>query len=245
MARRPPSLARRRDTYAAATRRPVYSLVFVGMLLLAFHVGTYLYGTSLLAPWTLQKFLDLFGAGAAIFAPLFVLLVLFLQQILHGERWKVRPMVVAGMVGESIAFTLPLVALDYLTRSAVTAQVAEGAASAGPATEFIFKALGAGIYEEFLFRLVLVGLLLLLLVDVFELHEEACSVAAICVSGLAFSAVHFTFARVGGSLEFDIGSFVFLTLAGVYWGFLYLYRGFAIAVGSHVVWDIFVPLANL
>jgi membrane protease YdiL (CAAX protease family) len=98
---------------------------------------------------------------------------------------------------------------------------------------------GAGIYEEILFRLVLFSGLALLLQLALVPKAGAVPIAAI-VSALLFSAAH----HVGPYGE-KMNSYVFLfrTMAGVYFALLFQFRGFAVAAGAHACYDVLVGLA--
>jgi hypothetical protein len=232
---------RRADRYLAATRHPLVSLLFVLPLLAVYHLGAGVYGTSLLAPWVIRRFLDALGATGALLAPALVVVVLAAQWIgRRRQRVRVRPALLAGMAAESAACALPVLALSWLTRQGLAA--AGGAPDALPLGQQLIRALGAGIYEEFLFRLVLISLALLVFSDVFELRKEAVTAAAVLVSAALFSAAHFPFAGLGGQVPFRWGDFAFFAGAGAFWGVLYVLRGFAIAAGAHACWDVLVAV---
>jgi membrane protease YdiL (CAAX protease family) len=96
--------------------------------------------------------------------------------------------------------------------------------------------LGAGIYEELLFRLLLLPAVLGLL--------RACRVAppwqawgAVLLTSLLFSAAHYF-----GAEPWELRSFVFRFLAGVFFAALFVLRGFGVAAGTHALYDIFVGL---
>jgi len=239
MARRDRLDSRQRDSYFHATRRPVNSLIFLLPLLGFFHVGAVLYGSDLWAPLLISRFLEFFGVTVTFLPAFAIMLVLLLQQAARRDGWKIQPEALAGMAAESLVYTLPLIALSFFTGPAVTA----GAAGGQGLWEAIFQAVGAGIYEEFLFRLMLVGMGLLLLVDVLELNERAAALCVIVFGGLLFSLAHFDL--VGEGRPFDWSPFVFLAAAGMFWGLLYAKRGFAIAVGSHILWDLYVVIARM
>jgi membrane protease YdiL (CAAX protease family) len=97
--------------------------------------------------------------------------------------------------------------------------------------------LGAGIYEELLFRLILLSLVLWLL-HWSKLPRWAQILLAVVITSLLFSAAHY----VGGREPILWFSFVFRFLAGVFFALLFLCRGFGIAVGAHAGYDILVGL---
>jgi len=238
MSKDAPNYSRTRDTYFRQTQRPINSLVFLLPLLLVFHVGTIFFGSmdQLKAPEELKRFgILMVGIGPAVnyLPPFLVVGMLLLMQFSRHEKWGVRKKAVVGMAAESLLWMAPLVAMAMLASRLLLA------ASAGkPLLQGVLLAVGAGIYEEFLFRLLLVGVAILLLSDVLGIHRSTVSVWAAVVAGIAFSLYHF-----GPGHQFKFSEFVIRALAGIYLGGLYLFRGFGIAVGAHVAYDIYAALA--
>jgi membrane protease YdiL (CAAX protease family) len=97
--------------------------------------------------------------------------------------------------------------------------------------------IGAGIYEELVFRLIMIALLHLILVDVLALPEGIGQAGAIGVSSLAFALYHFP-----SWGEIRVTLFLIYAFAGVYLAGIYLVRGIGIAAGAHAVYDIFVVM---
>ena len=238
-----------KNEYFQLTHRPLNGLVFLLPLLLFFHVGLWLSDEreiySLLAVNHLSRLLQFFlGATASWLPAVAVVAVLLLQHVLRKDRWQFRPGVLLGMVGESAIWMMPLMALAMLVnKMGLPAGAALSATPevVGTAMQRMLLAVGAGIYEEFIFRLLFVGLAILLLVKVFNLRKEPIALAAVVASGLCFSLYHFTADQLIHA-SFPWVEFVFRALAGVYLGLVYLYRGFGIAVGAHAAWDIYVFL---
>lgn len=229
------------STYQQRTRLPLNNLALVGPLLLIYHVGALWCGAGrvLLAPRYLQDVLDYFGATATVLPPLLVVAALLMQHILHHYPWRISVETLAGMIGESMLWTAPLIAASFL-RSRL-AGVVMSMSFGQDVLPAVLKAVGAGVYEEFLFRMVLISLLLLLAIDVARLRKDACTVTAVILAAVVFSLCHFSL--LGGAESFAWGSFVFRTLAGVLFGTAYVFRGLGIAVGAHIFWNLFVYLA--
>lgn len=96
--------------------------------------------------------------------------------------------------------------------------------------------LGAGLYEELFFRVILVGGLSYLLMNFFSRRGAAYAVAAF-LAALIFSGVHY----VGQYGDFfTLGSFLFRFLFGLALNVIYVTRGFGIAAWTHALYDIFV-----
>ena len=96
--------------------------------------------------------------------------------------------------------------------------------------------LGAGVYEEALFRLVLVPVLFGLL-RLLQTPQVLASALAVTGSALLFSLAH----HAGTPGEaFTWFAFVFRWMAGVFFAWVFVIRGFGIAVGTHTAYDILV-----
>jgi membrane protease YdiL (CAAX protease family) len=102
----------------------------------------------------------------------------------------------------------------------------------------LLEFVGAGVYEDFLF-----GLLLVPPVADFARGLGARPgvriAGAVIVTSLLFAAAHY----VGPHGEaFQAFTFFFRFTAGAFFAVLFVYRGFGIAAGTHGLYDIFVSL---
>jgi membrane protease YdiL (CAAX protease family) len=230
------------ESYQRLIRRPLNNLAIILPLLVFFQIGASIYGTDavLRAPQYLRGVLQFFGATATLLPAVCIVAVLLVQHLVHHDPWKPSGTAIAGMVGESILWTVPLIAVSYMTGKIVVGQIIPPDVS--QALQHLLLAVGAGIYEEFLFRMVLISVLMLLLVDVMGLKRDVMTVLAVLAAAVLFGLCHFTLA--GGGADFVWSKFIFLSTAGMLWGSLFIFRGFAVAVGSHVVWDIYVLVAS-
>jgi len=97
--------------------------------------------------------------------------------------------------------------------------------------------LGAGVYEETVFRLGLLGGSIAVFEKLLGMSRWAAVLGAFVLSSAVFSFVHYL-PPLGDAFSF--GSFTFRLLAGVVFGLLFKLRGFAVAVYTHAFYDIFV-----
>jgi membrane protease YdiL (CAAX protease family) len=98
--------------------------------------------------------------------------------------------------------------------------------------------LGAGLYEELFFRVLLVSALAAAARVLVGNRRLAGGLAAV-VGALIFSAFHY----IGPYGDpFQIQSFVFRTISGVAFSALYLFRGFGITAWTHALYDAFLLL---
>lgn len=96
--------------------------------------------------------------------------------------------------------------------------------------------LGAGLYEELFFRVILVTVLVFLFKKIFSKKWMA-SVTAILLAAFLFSSVHY----IGAMGDpFTIGSFLFRFLFGLALNAIYLWRGFGTAAWTHAIYDLMV-----
>lgn len=106
--------------------------------------------------------------------------------------------------------------------------------------EVLILSIGAGLYEELVFRLLIMGGLFWLLSRLFRWPSWMAAVAAVMISSLAFSAVHHLGA-LGDPFSPEV--FIFRFVAGVVLAVLFYLRGFAVAVYTHAIYDVLVLLS--
>lgn len=97
--------------------------------------------------------------------------------------------------------------------------------------------LGAGVYEELLFRVILFSGLFLLLSLLTS--RVTAGIAAAIISALLFSAAHYI-GPLGDQLE--LYSFAYRFLGGLIFTGLYIARGFGITAYTHALYNIWVIL---
>ena len=111
----------------------------------------------------------------------------------------------------------------------------------------IVTGLGAGIYEELVFRLILICLLMLFFQDVLRLTRRNSLILSVLISAALFSAHHhvvFVEGHFSRTADFKWTEFGFRTIAGVYFAILFAIRGFAITAGTHAFYDIIATILN-
>jgi hypothetical protein len=101
--------------------------------------------------------------------------------------------------------------------------------------------LGAGIYEELLFRVLLVSGLAALARTVFGWRPRAAGIFAAVIGALIFSLFHYI-GPYGD--ELTLSSFTFRAVAGLLFSALYLLRGFGITAWSHALYDVILSLGR-
>jgi len=161
------------------------------------------------------------------------------------KKNHLHPRAIGAVIGESVVWA----ALMWLLVGWATAHIVPhawllpediaplqiGGRTMGPLERLVMAA-GAGFYEELVFRVGLFGGLSWLFVwrGVPKLRSD---LAAALISCVVFSAIHYV-----GPLgdDFALGSFVFRALSGLYLCALFRFRGFAVAVYAHALYDVAV-----
>ncbi|HEU5072870.1 MAG TPA: CPBP family intramembrane glutamic endopeptidase [Polyangiaceae bacterium] len=149
-----------------------------------------------------------------------------------------------GIEGIVYAFTMRLIAASVVGNLGLSSVVglARGIDSGFAGLVMSF---GAGFYEEVMFRVVLFGLGARLLIYLFPIPLPAkrflLKVAWAVITAAIFSAWHYV-GPMGD--DFDLVSFVFRWVCGIVFCFIYWFRGFAPAVWTHALYDVWVLVLN-
>jgi hypothetical protein len=241
--------------YLAVSRAPRYSLLFAMPLLLLYEAlaaglsgSPGVAGVRNAADVALKTpFLMVSGerGSLAFFASVMAICVYLVGRDLLRTR---KPLVVrtfAIMLAESAVLALLLgLVVGTLTKgllgglSAPAAQSGGGDALAamGVGTRLMLS-LGAGLYEELLFRVLLVGGLAAALNWITGGKTLLAGIVAATVGALVFSSFHYI-GEYGDTLE--LASFTYRAIAGLVFSGLYLTRGFGITAWTHALYDVYV-----
>jgi hypothetical protein len=242
-------------SYWVASKQPLPILSFLLPLIVAYEVGLALVLRSSegvltnKAHETVLQFFDTFGlpaSGGLFLGGAVIVVVLLVWHVLTRTPWRFDLATTGLMAVESLLWTIPLIVLGVVIGSSM-AMMAPAGGGAGPADlstmsipERVAISVGAGLYEELLFRMLLIALLHTLLVDVGKVNSTAGAAIAIVISAIAFTVYHPLGGPDGGVAAHRV---VFYFLAGLYFGVVYVLRGFGIVVGTHALYDVLVVSA--
>jgi hypothetical protein len=227
------SAGKRITSYIKQSELPLHSLVFLLPAMVLFELGMSFHPSDPIAFRLLQIFFRQLGATGRFVPLLSVVAILLTWHIVRKDPWEIRFETLWGMLLESLMLALPLLALGIsVSRWRIHIPLA---GEMLPWENNAVLSLGAGVYEEFVFRMGLMTLISILAADVFKLHKWLSNLLMVSASAVLFSLYHYL-----GAETFQMQSFVFRTVAGVYFGVLFLTRGFGITAGCHVLYDIIV-----
>ncbi|MHC4213001.1 MAG: CPBP family intramembrane glutamic endopeptidase [Planctomycetota bacterium] len=203
--------------------------------------------------------------------PLAVVIILLALQLTSKKRWYLCFGDLIPMLIECILLAIPLIVLSlFLSGSGQQQGVVAPQASSGvveitvcssvPSGQSvasdsavikllanIVTGIGAGIYEELVFRLILICLLMMLFQDFLRVEHSSSIVLSVLLSAALFSAYHhvdFFTGQLYQGTSFAWNEFAFRTLAGVYFAVLFAVRGFGITAGTHAFYDVIATCIN-
>jgi len=237
--------------YWQASRAPRYSLLFALPLLLFYQIlaaavpagpeGGVRNGADVLLQ---AVFIWLAGSwGPRLFMVCLIVAGLWLVgKDLRRNPGRLRPAVFAAMLAEAVGLALVFgIVVGGLTAALLgqppPLSAATGARPPLDGGTVLMLSLGAGIYEELLFRVVLVSLFAWIARRVLGWRPLVAGTSATIAGALVFSAFHY----IGPYGDpWELYSFVFRAIAGLFFSALYLTRGFGITAWSHALYDVFL-----
>lgn len=237
--------------YWRASRAPRYSLLFALPLLLAYEglaaalpvreTGGVRNGADVLLK---SLFVLVAGSrGPLIFGVLLLALggwIVWRDIAAHGpvrRRW-----IFGAMLGESVLLALVFgVVVGTITARllGVFGALAMAQVAQPDGLTRLMVSLGAGLYEELLFRVILVSALDWGGRRLLGWSPWAAGAGATLLGAAIFSAFHYV-GPYGDA--FQLQSFVFRMIGGVFFSGLYLLRGFGVDAWTHALYDVFLLL---
>jgi hypothetical protein len=219
--------------YIRQSELPLHSLVFLLPAMVLFEVGLTIHPADPIAFRFLQILFHQIGASGRFLPLLSVVAILLTWHIARKDPWQIRFETLWGMALESLLLSLPLLALGIsVSRWHIRIPLA-GSMTAWENNAVL--SLGAGVYEEFVFRMGLMTVISIVVADLLKARKSLSNLLMVSVSAILFSLYHYL-----GVESFGLQSFVFRTVAGVYFGVLFLTRGFGITSGCHIAYDLIV-----
>lgn len=236
--------------YWQLSRSPRYTILFAVPLILAYEGLAWLLeggattGVRNGADVLLKSLFLTLGGGRGLL--LFDLILIGIGiTLVWRDRGPLRPGIFLGMFGEAVGLALLFGAVAGLLTALLlrgpSVLALGGLKGLGLSTQ-VMLSLGAGIYEELLFRVILVSGLAWSARRAFGWLPGAASLFAVVVGALIFSAFHYV-GPYGDSWQLQ--SFVFRFVAGLLFSGLFVLRGFGITAWTHALYDVFLSVAGV
>ena len=213
-----------------------YSLIITFPLFIFYEIGIfYMFQANI--PYSkngadvlIEEFINMLGLNGYYAASSILFIVFFL--ILYFQRknfktFKISSKYLSLMIMESFLYAVLLVLLlqnIYLSQGV----------NMNNLNNFILS-IGAGLYEELIFRFFLLFFLSKSFIFIFKMKEFSSLLLSIIASSVLFSLFHYI-----GQESFNSYSFTLRFIAGIYLSSIYINRGFGIVALTHAFYDLFV-----
>jgi hypothetical protein len=226
-----------RHAYWSIVKRPLQILAFLLPLIILYELAlTFLLQSqqsvqTVLAHRYLLQFFDAFNItpqGGLHMGGIAIIVVLLVWHVLERTPWKISYKACGFMALESIVLVIPLLVLSQIITRTVATSLATSLQDLDKWSQ-VSISIGAGLYEELMFRMLLIAIVHTLLVDVGKASHQLGAIIAVVVSAAAFAWYH--------PLKSSSDT-LFYFLAGLYFGAIYVVRGFGIVVAVHAFYDI-------
>jgi membrane protease YdiL (CAAX protease family) len=260
-------------SYWERTQWPLQSLYFLLPLLIAYEVGAVMFAPEgnerlphIYAERMLGQFFELLGVTGYYLPGIATVVVLLCLHLARRDPWAPELPLYPAMAVESLLLAAPLFVFSIMITTAPpppTPEVVQAGAGmlgrggfpllaggagldgVGSWREGVVFAIGAGIYEELVFRMIVIAAVHLILHDFLALPTTWSAAGAIALSAILFAVYHPFASLLPWQWETgDWGRFTFYTLAGLYFAAIYVYRGFGIVAATHALYDVMVITAH-
>jgi len=226
-------------TYWNYSKNPFYSIIFALPLLAAYEIMIFTFNHSDIiglrngADVLYRQFFGIFNVYGFYVVGLAVLLALMVAYHFNfkgqkGPQFEARFFIL--MILESILYAF----IMYFG----VIQIGRFLLLSGngqTAREMIVLALGAGVYEEFIFRVILITGFLFFFKDILKINGNVASAIAMICAAFLFALFHYL-GPFGETLEFR--SFAIRFGAGLFLSLLYILRGYGITAYTHTLYDL-------
>ncbi len=226
--------------YLTVSKSPLYSFIFTLPLFLLYEVGIFLIssrdidqlrnGADVLMRQVLESFgiYGMYGFGGTF---LIGFLIAFLRQKKNLRTSEIESRFLLIMFFESIVWATLLVIMMIKIPTFLSLS------NEDHLIQQVVLAIGAGIYEEFVFRVLLISGLAILFGLIFNWGEFGKTFLSVIISSAIFSIFHF-FGSYGDTFSFPL--FFVRFFAGIFLAMIYIFRGFGITAYAHSIYDLFV-----
>ncbi len=225
--------------YWQDSKSPLYSLIFTLPLIIVYEGLLFTMNHSDIAGMRngadalIRQFFAMFGIYGFYLVGFVILLVLFLIYLFQHKNRKLSNLnkqFFLLMLLESMFYAtlLNLVLNKFLIIPLMNIESLNN-------REIIAMSIGAGVYEELVFRIIFLQAIVIISRYLLRLNKVTSVVMGIILSSVIFSGFHYI-GPMGDSI--NIISFTFRFIAGIMLAAIYILRGYGIAVYSHALYDL-------
>ena len=227
--------------YIKDSKSPLYSLIFIAPVLIGYEILLFTLNQSDIegirngADVLIRRIFHHFNIYGFYFVGFLVLLSLFLAfqyRLKKGKSVKLKFNYFLLMLLESFFYAFLLIVILNKSNNILSAP-----AILNTKLHLLIMALGAGIYEEFVFRVIMIGAGLFFFNKLLRWNQTTSKILAIIFASILFSIFHYIgeFGDV-----FLWRSFFLRTIAGLLLSVLYITRGYGITAYTHTIYDLII-----
>ena len=227
-------------SYFSNSKSPLYSFLFTLPLFILYEIGVFISSideTLIIrngADVLLRQLFSYFGFNGFKWLGFIFLLAYVVTFFIHKRKLqntKLNLIYLPFMIFESIIWSVLIYLL--MTNTHIFLMNPKG----NMIIQSVTLAVGAGIYEEFLFRFVLIFTFTKLIIFIFGMEYNYSHIISMVISAGIFSSFHFI-GDFGDFFSFD--TFMIRFFAGILLGIIYFTRGFGITAWAHSIYDLII-----
>ncbi|GJQ23609.1 MAG: CPBP family intramembrane metalloprotease [Planctomycetia bacterium] len=225
------------ESYYHRSKNIANSYLFILPLLVLYETGIALQGSGIknASGVFIEKIFTLFGKNGSLIFNFLVIVFFLISAIYVEKKHKLDLLTFIFMFLESVVYALFIGnVIGY-----VVYKLLFPCALARPFSVNmwlgIILSIGAGVYEEIVFRLLLIKLLCFVFATLLKISKPMSATISVMTGALLFAAMHYV-----GSLG-DVltdTNFTFRALSGVVLATIFLSRGLGVAVYTHAIYDV-------
>lgn len=218
------------------------SFLFILPLLVLYEVGIAVQGSEIKNTADVvvdEIFSKIFGRNGSFVFNLLVIVFLCISVFYVEKKYRLSLFIFIPMLAESAVYALCIGGgLGFLVFKVLFPLTLARYSPENMWTNVILS-LGAGVYEEIIFRLLLISLLYLLLTKLLKIKKPISAVFSVMIGAVVFAAVHYM-----GTLKdsFTYASFTFRVLSGLILSIIFMSRGLGVVVYTHAFYDVWTVL---
>lgn len=183
--------------------------------------------------------LTVFGKNGSLIFNLLVITLLFVSLFFIEKKYRFSSLIFIPMALESLVYALFIGhVLGFFVYNVLFPLIIAAPLSTNIWTGIVLS-IGAGVYEEIVFRFLLLSALGFLFTNLLKFRKPISAIISIMISAFIFTTVHYL-----GALkdDFTYAGFTFRLLSAIFLSVIFIYRGLGIVVYTHAIYDVFTFL---
>lgn len=225
------------ESYYHRSKNIANSFLFILPLLVLYEVGIALQESSIrnASDVFIEKIFNLFGKNGSLIFNLLVIAFLLISIVYVEKKYRLDFLTFVFMFGESMVYALFMGnVLGYIVYEILFPYALAMPFSLNMWLGIILS-VGAGVYEEIVFRLLLITSLYFIFTTLLKISKPLSATISIMTGTLLFAAMHYV-----GTLgdTFTYSNFTFRILAGIVLSTIFMFRGLGVAVYTHALYDV-------